>query len=140
MGMSLSEHDVAARANYHFTTEERRNQLYAAFQKSGSTSDLGTYLHAKQDSYSHAGYGPRIGHLYAGVRPDMTHLNVPKADRMARDTFDILTAAKGKLGEKGAGIDYSQISDLVDRFNRAEWADQKTAALREILKRIGYRN
>jgi len=51
-----------ARAGYHFADESRRARLWAGFQESGSTTALGNYLHAQQDSFSHVGYDAKLGH------------------------------------------------------------------------------
>jgi RHS repeat-associated protein len=68
---------VEARRNFHFTSQERRDQLWASFETSGSTREPGTFLHAQQDSYSHPGYEPRIGHA-----PDKTYNDPAKANNM----------------------------------------------------------
>lgn len=136
MGMSPTGHDVQVRADYHFTSEARRADLYSNFQKSGKAGDLGVYLHAKQDSYSHAGYGARFGHLFAGHAPDKTFNDVSKADAMARSTFSALEGAKGRLGQTGAGLPYSNVAAAVHNFNAADSAGAKNQILYDIQKKI----
>lgn len=69
-----------ARSQYHFTTEERRNDMWSIFTYSSGNSRawgyrgpsvweaLGDYLHAQQDSYSHDGFGPWLGQAPSGFR------------------------------------------------------------------------
>ena len=139
MGMSPAGHDVQVREDYHFTSESRRSELYSNFQKSGKAGDLGTYLHAKQDSYSHAGYGARFGHLFAGHAPDKTFNDVSKADAMARSTFSTLEGAKGRLGQTGAGLPYSAVAAAVHNFNAADSAGAKNQVLDDLRKKINER-
>ncbi|MDA0207485.1 MAG: RHS repeat-associated core domain-containing protein [Acidobacteria bacterium] len=54
LGKSPIGDAVSRREKFHFTSDARRNALYAAFESSGSPEDLGTFFHAQQDSYSHA--------------------------------------------------------------------------------------
>ncbi len=56
-----------ARADFHFASESRRDQLWMSFESNLTPQALGVFLHAEQDSFSHAGYGPKAGHLLAGV-------------------------------------------------------------------------
>ena len=139
MGMSPVGDAVQIRADYHFTSEARRSELYSDFKKSGKPGDLGVYLHAKQDSYSHAGYGARFGHLFAGHAPDKTFNDVAKADTMARATFSTLEGAKGRLGENGSALPYSDIAAAVHNFNAAANAAAKTQVLDDLRKQIGER-
>jgi RHS repeat-associated protein len=121
-----------ARRDYHFTSEERRNELWSAFDSSGSIKDLGTYLHAEQDSYSHEGYGPRLGHLSAGHAPDKTYNDPAKADRMAKDTYTKLSAAADRLGIKGNKVAFAKIDKLVSAFNKAKTTEEKNKILGQI--------
>jgi RHS repeat-associated protein len=67
MGLSPFGQAVQIREDFHFTSQARRVDLYSAFEESGRPEDLGIFFHAQQDSYSHAGFGPRFGHLAARV-------------------------------------------------------------------------
>jgi hypothetical protein len=60
-GMTPRGDNMKKRELYHLTTESRRNEMWQTFEQSGSLQGLGTYFHAQQDSFSHAGYGPRWG-------------------------------------------------------------------------------
>ncbi len=122
MGMSPIGNAVEIREKYHFTTQARRNEMYKTFLKSGSPKDLGIYLHALQDSYSHAGFGARFGHLSAGHAPDKTYNDVNKADRMAKRVFDILVSAKQTINDaKGKNpVSYDDIESLIKDFNRVD--------------------
>lgn len=93
--------NVKMRADFHFTTAERRSELWGAFEKSGSYIDLGLALHAEQDSFSHEGYGPERGHARALTAPDKTYNDAPKADRMALRTYQLLEKAAERLGQRG---------------------------------------
>ncbi len=94
-----------AREDFHFTTVERRNELWKAFESSGKPEDLGVFLHAEQDSFSHAGFGPATGHLMAGHAPDKTFGDPAKADQMARGSYARLTAAAKMSGSHNAPVD-----------------------------------
>jgi RHS repeat-associated protein len=118
---------------YHFTTEERRKDLYAIFQMSGSPEALGVFFHAQQDSFSHAGFGPAVGHLLAGRAPDQTYSNPAKADNMARDTFEKLVGARNRLpGTIYMPLDWKTLDPLVRSFNRARTDKDKQQALQQI--------
>ncbi|MEW6362549.1 MAG: hypothetical protein AB1477_10605, partial [Acidobacteriota bacterium] len=112
---------------YYFTTEERRNQLWSAFEGqinfygNDPLSALGTYLHAQQDSFSHEGFGPGTGQgwaigegfdpqhpidsIYEGMaKYDKTNWSpeaVDKAVRMSRDTLGRLLQARNLLAASG---------------------------------------
>ncbi len=92
-----------ARKAFHFPTTPLRgalDQVLEASQEAAAqlregwwTGDLmlfGAGMHVFQDSYSHAGYGPRLGHAGDGNDPDRPFLNVPKAFRMAWATYEHL--------------------------------------------------
>jgi RHS repeat-associated protein len=139
MGMLPWGQSVTTRQDYHFTTVERRREMYSKFYKSGKAADLGAFLHAQQDSYSHRGYGARIGHAAAGHAPDKTSNDVEKADRMARNTYNALVGARHHFTGNGAAIDYSRIADAVHNFNEAPTQAAKDAALEALNKLVGNR-
>jgi RHS repeat-associated protein len=130
----------AARRNYHFTTVDRRQELWKTFEASGSVNDLVTFMHAEQDSFSHEGFGPKYGHLSARWTPDKTYSDPGKADNMAKDTFKKLSAAAGKLGIKATNrVAFEKIDKLVTSFNKANTAQQKNKILgqiREVIKQV----
>lgn len=123
----------ATRRDYHFANEERRQELWRAFTQSGSPEDLGVFFHVEQDSFSHAGYGPTIGHLFAGYSPDRTFAAPDLADAMARDTYDRLIAAVRHLGNTGrAALPWKKVEPYVTRFNRATTLEAKQEVLWEL--------
>jgi hypothetical protein len=131
---------VETRRDFHFTTPERREALWQNFKQSGNLNDLGTFLHAQQDSYSHDGYGPKTGHWTHA--PDKTYNDIPKADRMAQDTFTRLVEARnfldgqGRLEQGSKPIAYSEIRGLVTQFNSATTEAQKSNLIQQIQRRI----
>lgn len=138
MRMSLSAEAVAIRANYHFTSQERRTRMYSAFSKSGKPEDLGVYLHAEQDSFSHAGYGPTIGHSYRGHSPDKTYNNVGSADNMARTTYETLLNARDRIGASKGGVPYSTLRSAIQEFNLVQTIQEKNAILGGLRERFGW--
>jgi len=125
------------RAAYHFTSESRRVELWEAFEASGSTKDLGTFLHAQQDSYSHAGFGPKAGHAAAGTAPDKTYNNAAKANLMAAGTYGKLAAAAAKLGISPANkVEWERIKALVSAFNATKTRQEKARILDQMKRTI----
>ncbi|GGA80311.1 hypothetical protein GCM10011507_34450 [Edaphobacter acidisoli] len=137
-----------ARRDFHFTTSERRAEMWNSFE---STSDslgegyggeaLGAYLHAEQDSYSHAGFGPLFGHLFAfllpgmqgnGHAPDKTYTDPGKADTMARDTYGALLQAGVKMGTEAGPVPLAGIMPFVQAFNRANTKEGKDTQLQNL--------
>jgi RHS repeat-associated protein len=153
MQFALTGPPYAARRDYHFTTEARRDALWSAFESSSllgravvedsealrfwgadkrtaALDALGTYLHAQQDSYSHAGYGPLIGHLAQGHAPDKTYNDVAKANAMALDTYQKLLKASSLLRGTSSPISYSGfIENHVNAFNRARTIQEKRSQI-----------
>jgi RHS repeat-associated protein len=128
------------RAAYHFTTPERRAQMWGAFEKTGSLTALGQFFHAQQDSYSHAGYGPKVGHAAAGHKPDKTYNDPAKALRMAFDTYSRLNQAADKLGiPRGDRAAWGQIKSAVVAFNLAKTEKDKDAAMQRLIGVIAAR-
>jgi len=93
-----------ARQQYHFATPEQIGELHSQALEAMDYKDIGRFLHAFQDSYSHAGYGPTIGHVLDEHAPDQTYLAVDKAMEMARTSFfHLRTFNLKKLGMTDAG-------------------------------------
>lgn len=74
-----------ARRDYHFTTPQRRAEMWLLFEQSAQRRDrsetftrLGDYFHAQQDSYSHAGYNTITGHLIDRHAPTKPITTFPK--------------------------------------------------------------
>jgi hypothetical protein len=90
----------------------------------GGLISLGRYLHADQDSFSHEGYDPLIGHLLDGSAPDKTYNDVAKADKMAEQTYASLLRAKNVLQTRfnrpTQEVQFDRvIRSLVNGFNTA---------------------
>ena len=144
---------VEARRNYHFTTQARRDQLWDSFvnaagaytgpnnSNENALDSLGTFLHAQQDSYSHEGFGPKLGQgwpPWTGTGPDKTYNDPAKADRMAEDTYNRLTTAatvlynNQKISFHYKPLEWKVISPFVQAFNRARTPEEKQKALNQI--------
>jgi hypothetical protein len=95
---------------------------------------LGQFLHAQQDSYSHAGYGPTVGHAAAGHGPDKTYNDPAKAMKMAVDTYSRLNQAADKMGVPGSDrVAWGQIESAVGAFNKATTDKEKDAAIQSLI-------
>jgi len=144
---------VGARTNYHFTTQARRDQLWGDFTSAagaytGSNNNnenaldsLGTFLHAQQDSYSHEGFGPKLGQAWppwTGSAPDKTYNDPGKADRMAFDTYNRLTSAatvlynNKKISFLYKPLEWNVVNPLVQAFNRAKTPEEKQKIIGQI--------
>lgn len=110
-----------ARRDYHFTSEKRRAQMWQAFLSEPNAANLGAFMHAKQDSYFHAGYNYIIGHIYKGVHPDQSWRaeNYAKAQNAARATFEAMLKAVPVLGTSNNALVYADIEPQVIEFLRA---------------------
>jgi RHS repeat-associated protein len=117
-----------ARRDWHFTTEARRTDLWQR-ALDGNLDQLGQYLHALQDSYSHERYPPWRGHLFQGHRPDKTYNDPERANRMARDTYNHLRQYLQVTTGQSVPDHWDQIREHVDRFNRARTAHEKRKTL-----------
>jgi hypothetical protein len=132
-----------ARANYHFTADDRQNALEAEWESSGDLSKLGAFLHAQQNSYSHRGYGPAWGQIPSFSQylnwyaTDYTSTNPQKANSMAEETYSYLTQAAGRTLGSPSVIPWKSLASLVDKYNRAKpKSADKTRYYSEILKLI----
>lgn len=116
------------RKDYHFTSPEQRIALYNAARKSCNPKDIGAYIHALQDSFSHqrgqyerdpnGGYGPVFGHIGDGHDPDYTWLRPELADQMAQSTYAFLKILAKHCGCCGPITDWELIEQRVKSFNR----------------------
>jgi RHS repeat-associated protein len=141
------------RKNFHFTTQERRDQLWDSFvsaagaytgpknSNENALDSLGTFLHAQQDSYSHDKYGSTLGQGWpppTGPNPDKTFNDPEKADRMAEDSYNRLTTAatvlynNQKISFNYKPLAWKVIKPLVQAFNRARTPEEKQQALNQI--------
>jgi hypothetical protein len=115
---------VWARSDWHFTNSPRRVELWER-ALNGNLDMLGQYFHALQDSYSHAGFGPLVGHARAGGAPDKTYNNPEKANHMARDSYNHLRQYLQVTTGQPVPDQWDQVREQVDRFNRARTAHEK---------------
>ena len=107
--------------------------------ESGSAADIGVFLHAGQDRFSHRGFrdfgGPGVvGHGLAGKAPDRTMNDPSKALAAAQWTFNALVAVRGEAPP----VAFGEISSLVlARLQLGEqWTDARERNLALIRKRI----
>jgi hypothetical protein len=121
---------IQARKDYHFVTKERLSQMYEAAYASGNLELFGQFLHALQDSYSHAGYGPGLGHFWKGHAPDKTYNDPEKANTMAEDTYKHMLLFLNSLG-KNVPDRWDKFKTRVDQFNRAKTIREKERILAE---------
>ena len=145
------------RKKHHFASEEeirgKRAMTEAYINFTGgakidsdimkiTVDQIGDYLHALQDSFSHKGYGSLIGHVLAGHLPDKTHLRPELANRMAETTYDALVALATQMAAKNKGMEFHQpipwecIASFVDEFNKAKSEKDKGLAVNKILQAV----
>jgi RHS repeat-associated protein len=140
MGMTPWGENAKKRELWHFTTQDRRNDLWGTFERMDTLLDLGIFFHAQQDSFSHEGYGPSWGHLSAWHAADKTYNNLEKADRMASDTLSKLMAAlsirvgKGKETKHYNAMNWEAIKPMVEAFNRARTPEEKQKFINQIVQ------
>lgn len=90
-----------ARALYHFVTQQRLDELSKDALSKCDVKPIGQWLHALEDSFSHEGYGPTLGHAFDGHTPDLAYLNPDKAMRMAQRKFSELQNVKQRCPKLG---------------------------------------
>ena len=117
-----------ARRDYHFVTPERLNQMLQAAYSTNDLTLFGQFLHAYQDSYAHAGFEPRYGHIIYRSAPDKTFNDVGKANKMAEGTYRHLSNFLQRLGVAPNG-NWADVRDRVDQFNRARTLSEKEEIL-----------
>ncbi len=117
---------VQARQDYHFVSGERLAQMYEQAYKTGDLTLIGQFLHAWQDSYSHAGFEPNIGHLFKGHEPDKTYNDSEKANIMAEGTYEHML-----IFLKNAPDNWDEFRNTIDQFNRAKTIEDKEKILSE---------
>lgn len=149
----LSDNGVLARSRFHFPDPNDRGGVRAddprvrmALRAVGTAGDLemfGVLLHVYQDTFSHRGYGDRVGHARDKYRPDEPSLHAPRAKEMAQRVYlemeNLLLARRGlKRGKDDAKIaellDGKSFDDLWDRIHGVllqPHRDQKIAVARE---------
>jgi RHS repeat-associated protein len=133
---------VRRRESFHFTSSERRDDLWDDFTKSRNPTDLGIFLHAQQDSYSHGAFGAAFGQaplLLGGPAvaklPDKTWFIPSLADSMVQDTYRWLLIA-AQMSGASSSVSWKRISPYVERFNRATSRESKREILNELQKSL----
>ena len=130
--------NVEARRKLHFTTPQERQARWEEFENTGSAFNLGLYMHAVQDMYSHEGYGPDTGHITAGTSVDKTYNDVGKANLMAETTYDQLKkgldvmSQKGTISKQYGSVPLKYLEPYIERFNAAKTNKDKSAALKDM--------
>ena len=84
-GILLVEHGTSAKCT-HFTTvgKASRNVAMTGLLRAGSLEQLGMFLHAEQDSWSHCGYWPRSTVNRSSGSPRSVMGELGRADAMDR--------------------------------------------------------
>jgi hypothetical protein len=132
----------SARRDYHFTTPQRRAEMYRQATSERSLERFGQFLHAEQDSFSHqrgqtnrvpgTEYGTWIGHAWTST-PDDTWRRPELSNRMAEHSYGFMDKFQKETDYQGdIQIDYEKIEIYVRMYNRAVSDIAKNYALRRI--------
>jgi RHS repeat-associated protein len=89
---------VTARRLWHFPSQQRVQEVLTKAYSSCFVSDLGRALHVLQDSYSHAGFEPVLGHMVYGTTPDDIFNDIHKTVQMMTATNNALRNFLTKCG------------------------------------------
>jgi hypothetical protein len=81
---------IRQRAAYHFVSISRLMDLEEAARTSCDLRQMGQFLHALEDSYSHKDYEPVLGHAASGHAPDKAYKNPERALVMANKKYFVL--------------------------------------------------
>jgi hypothetical protein len=96
----------------------------------------GIGLHALQDSFSHEGFGPAVGHLRAGHNPDDPSRDVKKAMRMAKATYDVLAEYLKKCCKKDPKVKWEDIANKIERQFALGSEEQKLDYAKQVAARV----
>ncbi|MFV0388690.1 MAG: hypothetical protein ACK5NT_08035 [Pyrinomonadaceae bacterium] len=134
---------------WHPFSNEFKSAAVTSAESNNDLSALGTFMHAQQDSFSHEGFGPKLGQVAAitdnvGVlssyesqlkemeKYDKTTYDSAKAVRMARDTLSKLLTIRniyeksGKVGvSSSVDINNPELLKLLDKWAKTEGRDEK---------------
>jgi len=131
--------DPNARGKYHFSTPEQREELFKNAISTLDNKDIGGFMHAAQDKFSHDGYGTTLGHTYSWHFPDYTWFSPDRADAMSKDSFKYLRLfnrlknGTGNLSLKDYNAEtekiWSSVEENVKNFNRSITLDDKLKSL-----------
>jgi len=121
------------RSDYHFVNKARLDQLRSDALKCTSrpinpreVKQIGLFLHAQEDVYSHKPYGPRLGHALAGHTPDKPWNNPAGFVAMVKAKFKELEAilkecASASHSTRVALAKFKQASDALDLWSSTEY-------------------
>ena len=86
--VGLTPEYLVNRVMYHFVDPSQLAKLRNAAMRTCSVEDMGEFLHAFEDSYSHSGLGPILGQV---MKPnaDQVAPYFEKALTMAKDKFSV---------------------------------------------------
>ena len=122
---------------WHFPEKNRPKELWNKFEYSKNINDLGQFIHVFQDSFSHAGYGPVIGHGLAMHNPDDTSLRPELAMSMAEKTYNKLIDAAQLLEiNKKSQIKFNNIKKLLYEYITTDNIENKQNILLNINNKI----
>jgi len=97
----ITNEAIKNRADWHFPTDERLRYLGSIAYNTFAVKAAGDYLHVLQDSFSHAGYSPRLGHGYPTINdPDNVNNDIDKTNLMLLVSYRFLQdfCQKNKYG------------------------------------------
>jgi hypothetical protein len=152
---------MEARRLYHFTDQTRRDALWKNFSdlvaegNPEAYSALGTFLHAQEDSFSHEGFGYKLGQgtalfdnfgIFSSIKSmwneaekyDRTSFDPDKAERMARDTLGRLMlamsmmAASKKFGSFQKPVSFERFESKFREWARTNDPKEKKRLIKEI--------
>ena len=124
---------------YHFANDEQLGKLMMEALQSKLPREIGTFLHAGQDRFSHAGFSPCCtlglpGHISASTAPDLTMNDPSKALAAAEWTYNALVT----LNAGKATLPFENIATLVQSYLELgeQWTDARERNLALVRKRI----
>lgn len=87
----VTKEGIKNRADWHFPSTERINYLRSIAYNTFSAIAAGDYLHVLQDSFSHEGFDPELGHGYPTFNdPDNVNNDIDKANLMLMVSYRFL--------------------------------------------------
>ena len=110
---------------FHFVSNEQLDGLFGSLALLAGTSmadqAAGTFLHALQDSFSHQGFSPGLGHSFSLTGPDDPSNNPQKALAAANASFDTLAW----LSSLSGGQEQSSFKAIAPGLRAAFSTDKK---------------
>jgi RHS repeat-associated protein len=121
---------------WHFVDPARLDQLANAAFSGGSPRDLGTFLHAYQDTFAHSAW-LRLG-FHPNFSPDRTEDDPEKALNAARETYGIIVAWAQANGRDLRGrVPFEVIEDQLRALLRTRGDSvERILAVRQLQRRI----